>query len=148
MNANTPEVKVGDTVLFVPGADHRFDKDRKSEQLFHFEHTHDAPNSSHSYKKGDRVQNHGTLGAWQQKQGDSIRTQGGHTIRPTKPRMPWNATVREVLADGTLALDIAHPRGYTLHYPRHDILLGGVRHSATGEPHTWHLSGEEPAAAL
>jgi len=148
-NSNqTPEVKPGDTVEFTPGPEHRHDKDHRGDRCFHFEHCHAAPNSAHSYKKGDLVENHAELGEWQAREGDAIRTLGGHVIRPTCPKRAWGAVVRAILADGTLALDIPHPRGcYTLHYPSPGLTSGGVPYSATGGSHTWRLAAPQSPQA-
>lgn len=142
-----PEVKVGDEVLYVPDSCHQLTKDRLGNYVFEFVHEQNAPNSAHSYQKGDVVQNHGELGLLQSREGGVLQTMGGHRIRPTRPLYSWKAVVREVFADGTVALDVQHPRGYvTYHYPSHGA-TSGLRYSPTLDPHTWHLPADEAKAS-
>lgn len=140
---NPPTVSVGQEVLYSPHACHQFDKDHRGRHVFHFVHEHDAPNNVVAYKKGDVVQDHAQLGLWQKKENGCIHTAGGHVIRPHKARSSWKAVVREVFADGTVALDIAHPcGGITLHYPDHGA-SEGLPYDPDGAEHTWHLSSDE-----
>lgn len=140
----TPEVKVGDKVLYVPDSCFQFQKDHRGEFLFEFVHLEDGParGGVPSGLKGKVVANHKTLGQWQTKRPDgAIVTMGGHVIKPTRPLFHWEAVVREIFPDGTVALDIPHPRGCeTFHCPSPGATTG-LRYSTTDEPHTWHLKG-------
>jgi len=133
-----PEVAEGDTVAFVPGLCHSRDRDARGDFVFEFVHLHDAPNTAHCHKKGDKACLE-LLGSINSKDGAKydhdthcLHTAGGHVVKAVKPKGSWQATVLRVGADGKAELLIQHPHGHTLEYP-------GVPYSATGDLHTWHL---------
>lgn len=150
-----PAVVVGQHVWYTPDTVHQFDKDHREQFVFAFYHAQDSSHPKVRYKKGERVANFGVLGMknWRRGKNGLIKTGGGHLIQPGDPLAPWPAVVREIFADGTVALDIAHPIsgslvsghaiftgdvGLTLHYPKPGI-TAGLRYDAAGAPHTWRL---------
>lgn len=160
---NSPPVAVGDKVWYTAHTDHHLDKNHKGEPVFLYEHATNSQNPRNPYRKGDRVVNLGLLGTggWTRLPDGSYQTPSGAIVKLAGPGEAWPAIVREVFADGTVALDIAHPIGaslevghrafeqgtfVTLHYPSPGATTG-LRYSAKGEPHTWHLPADKKAVS-
>lgn len=153
------QVKVGDKVWYVPSWDHELDEDHEGNKAFVFEFAHSRSTPQLSYQQGQRVENFGILGRgrWRRDQHGHYVTPAGVVLRVVGPGKSWPALVRQVFADGTVALDIAHPfgaslqdghgafsrgRAWTLHYPhpRFSGNGGGVSYDKTGtELHSYHL---------
>lgn len=152
-----PKVSAGDKVWYVPDLCHQLDTDHQGNMLFKFRHASDGRAGKHGFLKGQPVANFGVLGRGRLRKHGSgsglYRTGGGHLVEVDGPGQPWPAIVREVFADGSVALDIAHPYGgsllvghdafqkgtfITLHYPLPGAQTG-LPYSQTGAPHSWHL---------
>lgn len=155
-------IDVGTKVWYCPDTCHKLDKDHQNKPVFAFEFVSTSPNAKMPYRQGEAVDfDHPNLGSgyiFASGTPGVYRTGAGHLIRPTKHLAAWPAIVREVFADGTVALDIAHPSGgslvhghaifdkgcfVTLHYPAVGAKTG-LRYSKTFEPHTWHLLEDKP----
>jgi hypothetical protein len=122
---------VGDKVFYVPGEDHKFERDHNGEFVWRFaargRQGETVPlEDKHVAERLEQVKNQG-------------RDNPAHAatlkaeLLSLGPKRPWPATVTGVAEDGALDLDITHPLGgVTLHY-------SGVREDARGKTfHSWH----------
>ncbi len=138
------EVKVGDSVLYVPCvATHWSDRDFAGRLVFEFVATKDArgvragevvPIRAAPPDMGRDCPHGFTRGA-----DGELHTWDGYTVKPGKCKKPWPAKVVAIHEDGTADLDVTDASGAAVH---HKMRVKQSDDKTTSN--TWHISPISP----